>query len=329
MGKYDDLFVTTGDTISAEKWNELVTKLKEHELKIQGFMAEGPLRIETERPEGGDSIKYKVVIANDALQEGDEGGAKVESSLNFGADTRQMINLWKEEYGIGIQANTVYTRSGHGFAWFAGGRHHHDMYNAGEGGRLLMVLNNGGLAIPGGELAIAHNGGVLDLEGKDHVYMEFFPRSRAEGRKAWMGFGAPGAKDLFIANDDEGNITLAGKNGIDLRPGNNKKLRINGQAPIIFRSYEFSTADKSAILHNTGIHTSSYNAAIVGFSTGEADIDEGGRVATFMKLRMVSKGAGGFRPVSVWHIDADLKTHSGKHAKWTVEVMFIRKELCE
>jgi len=63
--------------------------------------------------------------------------------LNFGALTRQMINLWSTEYGIGIQAGTQYYRTGGHFSWFLGGTHNDATFNPG-GGTRLMTLNNWG-----------------------------------------------------------------------------------------------------------------------------------------------------------------------------------------
>ena len=36
--------------------------------------------------------------------------------LSFGTSTRQMLNLWNANYGIGVQNNTLYSRSDGGFA---------------------------------------------------------------------------------------------------------------------------------------------------------------------------------------------------------------------
>jgi hypothetical protein len=63
--------------------------------------------------------------------------------LQFGALTRQMINLWGTGYGIGIQAETQYYRTDDNFAWFSGGTHNDATFNPG-GGRLLMALNGWG-----------------------------------------------------------------------------------------------------------------------------------------------------------------------------------------
>jgi hypothetical protein len=53
------------------------------------------------------------------------GGVRLHESTSqfFGNQTRQMLNLWGTEYGIGVQSNTLYYRSGGQFSWFIGGAH--------------------------------------------------------------------------------------------------------------------------------------------------------------------------------------------------------------
>ena len=53
------------------------------------------------------------------------GGVRLHNSTSqfFGNQGRQMLNLWNAEYGIGVQANTLYFRSNSQFSWFIGGEH--------------------------------------------------------------------------------------------------------------------------------------------------------------------------------------------------------------
>jgi len=64
--------------------------------------------------------------------------------LNFGASLRQMINLWEDKYGIGIQPGTQYYRSGGEFLWFRGGKHSATQGDPGAGGSLQMSLDASG-----------------------------------------------------------------------------------------------------------------------------------------------------------------------------------------
>jgi hypothetical protein len=71
-------------------------------------------------------------------------------NMSFGAVTRQMINLWNTDYGIGVQSATMYYRTGSNFAWYRGSGHNDNTFNPGINGRTLMRLDvNGNLFIRG------------------------------------------------------------------------------------------------------------------------------------------------------------------------------------
>ena len=69
---------------------------------------------------------------------------KAPSSLSFGSTTRQMLNLWGTQYGIGVQPYTHYFRTDQGaaYAWYEGGSHSEIAQNSG-GGTTLMTLSSG------------------------------------------------------------------------------------------------------------------------------------------------------------------------------------------
>ena len=78
--------------------------------------------------------------------------------LDFGSQTRQMINLWgggTTAYGIGVQGGTQYYRvdagasNTSGFAWFRGGSHSDVAFAPGTGGLAVMTLSRDGqLVLP-------------------------------------------------------------------------------------------------------------------------------------------------------------------------------------
>lgn len=82
-----------------------------------------------------------------------EGGIHVnaDTSMFFGSATRQMLNLWSDAYGIGVQSATMYFRTdlNGGFSWFRGGVHSGSANNPGAGGAEMMRLNSGGLRVNG------------------------------------------------------------------------------------------------------------------------------------------------------------------------------------
>ena len=69
--------------------------------------------------------------------------------LTFGATTRQMIDLWGANYGIGVQTGTTYFRTDFGFAWFQGGTHDDGLNNPGGGLRLMRLHESGNLYVQG------------------------------------------------------------------------------------------------------------------------------------------------------------------------------------
>jgi Chaperone of endosialidase len=80
-------------------------------------------------------------------------GVSTNGVLDFGSQTRQMIQLWGgvNKYGIGVQAGTQYFRTDAsalsgglgGFAWFEGGEHSDNALDAGAGGTVMMKLERG------------------------------------------------------------------------------------------------------------------------------------------------------------------------------------------
>ena len=103
-----------GDLIKHEEWNEMREEIDKR-VKIAGDTMTGPLTINTPH------------------------------AIDFGtsAPTRQMLNLWGSEYGIGIQGATQYYRTGGNYAWYRGGAHDGNPLNPG-GGIQLMALNSAG-----------------------------------------------------------------------------------------------------------------------------------------------------------------------------------------
>jgi hypothetical protein len=69
-------------------------------------------------------------------------------SLNFGSQTRQMLNLWGTKYGIGVQGLTTYFRTdnadvNNGFIWYKGGVHNDAYLNPGGGTEMMHLLGSG------------------------------------------------------------------------------------------------------------------------------------------------------------------------------------------
>ncbi len=100
------------------------------------------------------------------------GNMGADSALDFGSQTRQMIQPWGgvNAYGIGVQNGTQYyqtdagSNNGQGFAWFRGGIHSDSAFDPGAGGvRVMSVSRDGQLYLPMGlqQQIVMGGGGVI------------------------------------------------------------------------------------------------------------------------------------------------------------------------
>lgn len=87
--------------------------------------------------------------------------------------------------------------------------------NATERVRINSSGNVGiGTAGPEARLHVLGNAGGMNLEGTDHVYIQWFPDGHAAGRKAYTGFPGAASDDLTFANEiTGGKIDLLTSNG--------------------------------------------------------------------------------------------------------------------
>jgi hypothetical protein len=109
------------------------------------------------------------------------GDVAVIGNVNFGRQTRQMLNLWGTQYGIGIQSYTTYFRTdnsgaNNGFSWFSGGVHSDNQNDPGTGGAELMRLTvgtgltvNGALNLPTAPAIYAGGARFLRSDGSQNV----------------------------------------------------------------------------------------------------------------------------------------------------------------
>ncbi|MFQ5587899.1 MAG: hypothetical protein ACE5F7_03580, partial [Nitrospiria bacterium] len=106
--------------------------------------------------QGGTFKKYVMQI------NADSGDVSIPGTLSFGASVRQMLNLWRKNYGIGIQSGTQYFRTDKNFAWYKGGTHHNSELNPG-GGVAQMVIKDGnvGIGTTDPKVALAVRGQVI------------------------------------------------------------------------------------------------------------------------------------------------------------------------
>jgi hypothetical protein len=140
-------------------------------------------------------------------------------SLNFGSTTRQMLNLYSTSFGIGIQGNTLYSRTGSNFAWFAGGVHNDAQNNPGAGGTFLaslspngFSLNSGSISVPAGNLSVSGslNGYTLNINTGLQTAAGL---SGNNGTGTWLGLQntSAGGRTWNLISSGGGNTGGAGK----------------------------------------------------------------------------------------------------------------------
>jgi hypothetical protein len=131
--------------------------------------------------------------------------------LHFGAQVRQMLNLWKEEYGIGVQAGTLYFRTASDFCWFRGGTHADGQDDPGGGNRVMMVDSSNKLTLSGD---FTNTGDALIGSNNDRTLTV----RRIVGKSAF--------------NDSVGDLFLNFQTGKDVMIGNmsgsSSTLRVSG-----------------------------------------------------------------------------------------------------
>lgn len=179
------------------------------------------------------------------------GGVHLASStsLFFGADARQAINLFNASYGVGVQSGTTYFRSGSRFAFFEDGVHSDTALDPGAGGKLLMTLNASDPQTPQGVVRAQMFVPVSDREAKtgfapvdpldvlarvlelplSEWRYKSAPDARHIGPTAQdfhAAFGLNGADDKAIATVDADGVMLAALQGLNVRlEAENAQLR--------------------------------------------------------------------------------------------------------
>jgi hypothetical protein len=165
-----------------------------------------------------------------------QGGVQLDpsTSMFFGAQTRQMLNLYSNStsiYAIGVQTDDMYFRTSDEFWWYEGGTHNNSFGNAG-GGTMLMRLGSTGNLIIAGTLTQNSDrnvkGGfesvdprlVLEKVAAMPVTRWHYTNSAATphigpmAQDFYAAFGL-GEDDKHITTIDEGGVALAAIQGLD------------------------------------------------------------------------------------------------------------------
>ncbi|MDC0676532.1 tail fiber domain-containing protein [Sorangium atrum] len=166
-----------------------------------------------------DPAGNKLRVAGNILVDGTDGKARV----SFGSTTRQMLNLWADGYGIGVQDGTTYFRTGSHFAFYKGGAHSDTTLAPGTGGAAMLVIKDGdvgiGTADPGGyKLNVTGNvkvgGAITPSVGNSASNGIMFPADPGGGTgdAAWIRYmvvsGESTKLQIGTSNDPDDTVSI-------------------------------------------------------------------------------------------------------------------------
>jgi len=109
--------------------------------------SQGKLGIGTDSPGAVLSVNGGVHIGG--TSDPGDNNLQIDGTVSFGTTTRQMLNLWSNAYGIGVQSNTLYFRTGYHYGWYKGGGHSNGDLDPGGGTTLMKLFHDGSLHVSG------------------------------------------------------------------------------------------------------------------------------------------------------------------------------------
>jgi hypothetical protein len=86
---------------------------------------------------------------------------------------------------------------------------------------------------PTAPLHVKQNGSLVNLEGTDHAYIQFYPRGMAT-RTSWIGVGVANSNNFTIRNDDTGRLSLeSGNSNVSIFANGNVTTSVAGVSNIL------------------------------------------------------------------------------------------------
>ena len=179
------------------------------------------------RSANGVAINTNTPTANTALTVNGNVDMLASGSVGFGLTTRQMLNLYSNTFGIGVQTARMYFRVADtgAFNWFEGGVHNDAADNAGGGTRHMNLSTNGQLTTTTGTISTISDGrlktGVRDYTGAldqiaqlRPVHYRYINAGRADFQPEGehLGFIAQEVQTVFpqwVNTDDSGYLSLS------------------------------------------------------------------------------------------------------------------------
>ncbi|MCR5889265.1 tail fiber domain-containing protein [Hymenobacter sp. J193] len=193
------------------------------------------------------------------------------ATLAFGTSTRQMLNLWGTAYGIGVQDNTQYFRSGDGFAWYTSGSHSNTQFDAG-GGTMQMMLKDGRLGIGTGFNNAALPNGPLEIRQNSPYIVLHSPNN------SWASLGLD-ASDNYKFKIGEGAAFSGNTAGTNWLTISNANVGIGTANPIFPLDVQRTvTPGNYAYAYFAAAPNGTFSSGSTGSSTGPVSIRATGRV---------------------------------------------------
>lgn len=224
------------------------------------------------------------------------GDLLVTGTQDFGRQTRQMVNLWDTNYGIGVQNSTQYYRTDKNFAWYKGGSHNHNELHPG-GGTAQMVIKDGQVGIgkpnPADKLDVDGNirlSGAMYCGNSDLYFTKTNHNHTGTGNTsghaaienaashgALMILGRAGTdKGRYVRLWDylqvNGSMDVTGSLGIGGSPDH--KLDVHGSTRVDLLTFKGVGADSGvpgqsyAIYQESGPWNHPYPNLVIGYHTG-------------------------------------------------------------
>ena len=166
------------------------------------------------RSNWAQSISHYVVDTPGLVK---KNGDTMSGALTFSDVLRQDLILFTG-YGLGVQSNVEYFRSGQHFAWYKGGSHNDAAFNAGGGVELMRLSGSTGLEVGQG----LNYGRPLAIYGTNDgtsSYMGLYDGAATPTRKGYVGFA--GTPAYMVVRDEvaSGSLFLDAQGNIVFQTG--------------------------------------------------------------------------------------------------------------
>jgi hypothetical protein len=234
------------------------------------------------------------------------GNLSVTGSVSFGVTGGQMLNLWSNTYGIGVQGWTQYFRSDANFAWYKGGSHNGAELNPGGGTSLMTLDANGKLSVSG-NLSVTNVLEIGDPPFGNREWMQKGIKINWDSDSLFIGLKNEGTnrKDAVIAWGDDPQDDLRFVNvlyGGDVQGKELMRIKPSGNVGIGI-STPNDTLDVAGSLRiltgSNPIRFTSSWSAFPDAATNQAEIsNDTGIYKTLMIVG--NRSAGLDRRVSIW-----------------------------